>query len=277
MKSAARAQADRIQRIAGKWTFRLRHRAAWRRRIALGRTLAADGSAGVLRRDGYLDWTDRVDQEQLARLQAELTAWPAARIAVKEYFQRLSPDGAISHDSPLVRLALDPALIAVAADYLGEVPYLPTVEVIRSTRASSSAGYQKTQLWHMDRHVTRILKLFIYLNDVDGNNGPFMFVPASVDRQRRLPYTPSRKADWLVERVLGAGYPVREVQGKAGTAFLIDTATLLHRGSRIASEAHRMAYVATYTTFVPYKLPRESRIGRDGVVSEIERLVLNRI
>ena len=88
------------------------------------------------------------------------------QLCQKEYFQRL---------------AFDPYILSTVAQYLGCCPIhvqtnlwfsFPTFE--EKNNLSSNA-----QLFHQDKEFTKFIKVFIYLNDVDENNGPHCYIEGS--------------------------------------------------------------------------------------------------
>jgi hypothetical protein len=71
---------------------------------------------------------------------------------------------------------------------------------------------ESTRQWHRDREDRRMVKIAIYLNDVDGDGGPF-------------------ELDTRGERASDADFAtVRSCEGPAGTVIFADTARCLHRG-----------------------------------------------
>ncbi|MDQ3071185.1 MAG: phytanoyl-CoA dioxygenase family protein [Acidobacteriota bacterium] len=260
-----------------KWAFARRHRDVQRRRIEIARqATASDADTAALRREGFLPWTSRLDAAALSELQQDVKAWDERAGQSKDFFKTLNAAAGLTRESAAVRLALDPRVIATAMAYFGEVPYLLSIDIIKSVRTASAPNWKKSQLWHKDHNDSRLLKLFIYLNDVDAGNGPFTFVPARFGAQQRMPYHPVHKRDDVVARHLGTGDFQQDVIGPAGTAFLIDTAKLLHRGSRIETDRHRLVYVATFTTFAQL-VPRDNTISVDAdALPEVERLLLRK-
>ena len=97
------------------------------------------------------------------------------------------------------------------------------------------------QLFHFDLERPKWLKSFIYLNDVDDNNGPHFFVPKShknlgiVKEIRSKGY--SRIEDQIVEKY----YPeIKKITGKKGTLLIEDTRGL-HKGSVVRKDFRCLA------------------------------------
>ncbi len=80
-----------------------------------------------------------------------------------------------SPDSALVKLALDPKLLEIIAGYLGLWPRLCAVKSLLNFPTDGPA--QASQMWHRDPEDLKLIKVFIYLMDVDEDRGPFSFIP----------------------------------------------------------------------------------------------------
>lgn len=133
---------------------------------------------------------------------------------------------------------LDPVLLGVAADYLGELPILASVEFWHSRPAGDK--HQNSQLYHSDLDDIRQFKVFLFISDVDTESGPLTVVPASRSEQLRrvLRYRPRsghvRIEDERIRPLLAPG-DEHVLTGPAGTIVFVDTSRLLHFGSRVAS------------------------------------------
>ncbi|MEH2464448.1 phytanoyl-CoA dioxygenase [Nostoc sp.] len=97
-----------------------------------------------------------------------------------------------------------------------------------------------TLLWHSDAEDRRIIKIFIYLNDVEEKTGPFEYIPRSL--------TPLFSWNYfqLYYKLWKSGYmgiddeevkPVipksawKSCPGPAGTVIIVDTKNALHHGT----------------------------------------------
>ncbi len=96
-----------------------------------------------------------------------------------------------------------------------------------------------TRLWHVDRHDRRILKVGVYLNDVDETSGPFEYLKQ--DLSSSLP----EMGTGIHKYVRSNQESSNSVVGKAGTVFFADTARLVHRG-KPPTHSHRFAIYFAY-------------------------------
>ncbi|MDZ8104591.1 MAG: phytanoyl-CoA dioxygenase [Nostoc sp. DedQUE12a] len=115
-----------------------------------------------------------------------------------------------------------------------------------------------TLLWHSDAEDRRIIKIFIYLNDVEEKTGPFEYIP------RSLAPVFSWKYIRLYYKLFKSGYmgiddedvkPVipksawKSCPGPAGTVIIVDTKNALHHGTVRTEE--RSALFLCYTANPP--------------------------
>ena len=121
----------------------------------------------------------------------------------------------------LLAFAASPALLGLAAGYLGCRPTISCLGVRRSHPGPEDPHWG--QAFHRDVDDWASVKLFVYLSDVEEGYGPHIFL----ERSHRTPGTILLK-DRTAEEVEAIGRPTA-LLGPAGTAFLVDTFGL-HRG-----------------------------------------------
>ena len=152
--------------------------------------------------------------------------------------QKLTPD------HPLVAFALQQRLLAIASAYLNEPALLNYVVLTLST--PMQGGPQVSQLWHQDCDDVRMLKVFVYLTDVENDDdGPFTFVDASISKMVPNQFFKRHLPDSKVGlKVLAS---VKKMIRKKGSVFVVDTSRCYHMGSRVGEGHHRLMYTALYT------------------------------
>jgi len=189
----------------------------------------ADASALVAR------WADRLREE--ARGGAEFLRVPPADIA--------------AHPA-IYQFGLEPALLDLAEAYIG-LPVAYDGVNLQYTVADGRAI--STRKWHRDREDRRMIKLAVYLTDVDANSGPFQLLPA--DARAGYADGPSDRfylndADEVEDdgRILGV-HPIT-CEGMAGTVVVADTARFFHRG-KPATGRDRAALFYSYFARVPQR------------------------
>lgn len=87
----------------------------------------------------------------------------------------LTPQRLLGH--PALELALSRPVLELIASYYGLFPRLVDISIhytmLTDTPASAS------QLWHRDPGDLKLVKVFLYLNDVDEHGGPFCYIPGT--------------------------------------------------------------------------------------------------
>lgn len=153
--------------------------------------------------------------------------------------------------SIFARFALQNALLNVANSYFGMLVKLRYYNFWYTFATSGSA--RESQLWHFDREDNYILKVFLYLNDVDEGTGPFTYAPGTHRKGKFWGKQPEydlengvrRSTDEQMSAVVPAGDWIRGV-GKKGTIIFADTRGF-HKGGE-ARTGDRLMYTCMYTS-----------------------------
>jgi hypothetical protein len=159
-------------------------------------------------------------------------------------------DGVPASD-PVLRVALDTKLLEIVAAYLGLWPVLHSVDAWLNYPTDGPP--EISQLWHRDPEDLKLVKVFIYLNDVDERCGPFTYIPkthpfgaetvksASLEKKKRI-------HDERMTRVFPPD-SWRICVGGANTMILADTLGY-HRGGK-PIVGRRILLTFTYTSGTP--------------------------
>jgi hypothetical protein len=170
----------------------------------------------------------------------------------KEFVVRLQSYGVeLGPDDPWFNSVSSRRMLDIANAYLEMWSKLEYVDVWYSVPQPESAERISSQRWHRDYNDKHLLKVFLYLVDVDEEMGPFQYVAGS---QPGGPY-----ADVWAWEPLGQNYPTEEelegrvpaeaVQtftGPAGTLLFCNTAGF-HRGG-FSTTKPRVLATATYSS-----------------------------
>jgi hypothetical protein len=101
---------------------------------------------------------------------------------------------------------------------------------------------QGSWLWHYDNHPNEVLKLMIYLNDVEEDSAPFQYL-RSVSSQTPVRgllsplYGESRVDPVSIEERLANGFESHNITGPQGTLILFDN-NIIHKAN-LATKGHR--------------------------------------
>ena len=163
----------------------------------------------------------------------------------------------ITPDDIFVRFALHKPILQIANAYFGMYARLRYCNVWHTFATQVSA--RDSQLWHYDHEDRRILKVFVYLSDVDGGAGPFTYAAGSHSKgkvrqepafTRERGKGPKRSNDSQMVKVVPAERWVEGV-GPEGTIIFADTRGY-HRGG-LARERDRIMYHCMFTSSASHK------------------------
>ncbi|MBU6149256.1 MAG: hypothetical protein KGQ54_03585, partial [Verrucomicrobia bacterium] len=119
-------------------------------------------------------------------------------------------------------------IIKIVEAYLGAPPIISAVQAWWSTsnKISSEAASENAQMFHFDMERIKWLKFFVYINDVETENGPHSFV-LGTHLSGSMPKILRKKGYARIsDSEMGALFPPNRIKsfiGKAGTAILEDT------------------------------------------------------
>lgn len=171
----------------------------------------------------------------------------------KSYLVRLvSSEQEHSSDSPLLRLALDEKLLEIVSGYLGLWPRLHAIAAWLNFPTKDQP--MEAQLWHRDPEDLKLVKVFIYIADVDVNCGPFSYIPKThpfSDGAAKVPEHKDFKR--ITDEEMHATFPSDswlKCTGPAKTMILADTVGY-HRGGK-PTEGVRILVTFTYTSGTPF-------------------------
>jgi hypothetical protein len=206
--------------------------------------------------------------------------------ANKRFMMKLLDQKGLTLESPFMRLALQPDVVAAATRYLGVVPILQFVNVYYSSESGDELS--KSQLYHCDSDDVEQVKVWVLCEDVTPENGPLTLLPpAESDLVRtRLGYNYDMLlTDEQVSQVLGGLDAQRQFVGPAGTVGFFDTSRCLHFGSRFADpEMTRLIVMLQFITPLSFILPAEywdharyRAFGTTPGLDDLSRMVLGTV
>ena len=153
-------------------------------------------------------------------------------------------------ESAYATIAVRTPLLQIANAYLGMYTRLRYYNVWHTFATRSKP--RESQLWHRDREDLYIMKVFIYLKDVDLGAGPFTYAPGT-HRKGSVRQEPGYFLEGKVKRTddsqMAAVVPENRwkiATGSAGTIVFADTHGY-HRGG-LARTSDRVMYTCMYTS-----------------------------
>jgi len=151
--------------------------------------------------------------------------------------------------NPFLALALSSRVLDVVNSYLGMFSRFYFFTLNATQPVNSGEERRSSQRWHRDPEDKKLLKMFLYLTDVDVGSGPFMYVLRSSYGLKWGSLFPSRPPrgfypdEKKLENIISKD-EVKVCKGRAGTIIFCDTAGL-HRGG-YATGKERLMFTAGY-------------------------------
>jgi hypothetical protein len=169
-----------------------------------------------------------------------------------------SPDD-LASEPVLFKWGLTEVNLDLAESYIG-LPVLYLGVGVKRERADGIAS--EVRQWHMDIEDRRMLKLIVYLSDVDDGCGPFEYIdPArSALAVRALHYSSGFVSDVAMDRTVPAERWLR-VTGPRLCATFVDTTQVFHR-ARPPTTSDRYSMTFSYSSATPYQEFLEYRLDR---------------
>ena len=212
-------------------------------------------------------YRQRVENEALNRVEGGTSR--------KAFMLQASEGAAMAQHKDIMQLAVSRPILDAVTDYLGEVPIVGNVTIMVSVANDSQVG---SQLYHLDFADEKQVKLFVYVDAVTQDNGPFTFTPITATEELIKTYGYNR-GRLTIEQVQKAVGPEREIQvtGPAGTALLCDTSRCLHYGSN-RNKTTRIVLLIQYVAHaVPEQPPAVwpvEELSRELKLDDIQRMAL---
>ena len=239
-------------------------------RRTAAREIAADASFRIDRDRGYAVFPPEVFSEARDIVAAttdlgrnvDLTRPGLSKKARSGFMVPLLDTATVTLDSPMLRLALRPDIIAAVSSYLGMVPVIAYLQVYYSEANSDEA--RSSQLFHCDADATSQVKIFVLCSEVTRSNGPLTLLDAKTSRgvRSRLGYHFGGKIkDKRLAGIVDES-DHHPIVGAPGTVCFVDTTQCFHFGSRVESgTAPRLVTMIQYLTPSSFMLPRDHRDG----------------
>ena len=205
---------------------------------------------------GYLDLVDRLKHEVNARFELSRNCIFFPKLNVSDVPEKIADVASVKKGEVIalqLRSCLDVAgLEDLCALLLPQLErnvygsYLLAEKVYIYRNLVSRCDEQISWIWHYDNHPSEILKIMIYLSDVDEQHGPFEYLGSSYTCDAKLiEPTPlcgyGRIPAKVLQRYLADGHKSYKVIGPRGTVILFDN-NIVHRAN-IAKKGIRDAIV----------------------------------
>ena len=212
-------------------------------------------------------------QQWIASNENNLRSKPKKKFLLS-YFDRDDNIVEIDTSNPFFNFYLSNKILFLVSSYLGYVPQLNYLLVEKTIPIEKDAESSYSQNWHRDPEEKRTIKVFVYINEVSKDNGPFVYIKKSQPTGKgtlskfapqKLPYGSYPEANLVSS--LTQDKDIVIAVGKPGTVIFCDTAGL-HRGGLSFSGERIMS-----TGFYPSK--KWSEKSQLSLPEEFDRTELN--
>lgn len=188
----------------------------------------------------------------LPEIALQIESGKSAGFSGKSYVVRANPDmHELNLNDSNEQLCFSELILGVASNYFREFAKLQSMDYWINLESSSDSGPIASQLWHRDYEDVKLLKIFIYFNNVKKENGAFSYVDQThwIGRYRHV--FPCNYPEGVVitdeeiEKKWGSK-GVRTYESAEGTIIFCDTSGI-HKGGH-CTKGRRYAFTATYST-----------------------------
>ncbi len=186
----------------------------------------------------------------------------------------------LMQNSIIQNLIIDPTFIMIAENYLRCKPITDLNSMWWSNANFGSEGSSSAaQFYHADLDRIRFFKFFVYLSDVDHENGPHCFVEGSHKRKPRALLRGSKRVS---DNEMKQHYPADklvEIIGKRGTIVAVDNIGF-HKGKPLL-EGDRLILQILYenssfgSSYIPVEINEHFQKGFIDYAQKHPRLVKN--
>jgi hypothetical protein len=164
----------------------------------------------------------------------------------------------LNENPEILELILNKNILEAATYHLKTIPILASAQIWWSTSEATAQGNFNTgsQQFHLDQEDKRQLKVFIFLNEIHKDNGPFTFY-TETDTEKikaKTNYKRGRLDEVEIDQTSQTDNKV-VLLGKFGEGLAVDTSQCLHMGSRV----YKGERLVLMLHFVPYNVHLEPK------------------
>lgn len=211
----------------------------------------------ALKKDGaYISSIDELAEfglpevrENYEKLKSTLTPTESEELELSDGYISIVSKNTIMKNSEILKWGLNEQLLAIVENYIGLPPLFPGIYLRRDVANSKQTG---TRYWHIDGEDSKIIKVIIYLEDVETNDGPFCYIPrSSITTEKFEVFNGSRVNNEDVTKKIPERFQ-NECTGPAGTVIFVDTCSVWHRG-KTGTNKDRYTAFYIYSSRIPLR------------------------
>ncbi|MGK7936843.1 MAG: phytanoyl-CoA dioxygenase family protein [Xenococcaceae cyanobacterium] len=156
---------------------------------------------------------------------------------------------------------LEEKLLNIIESYIGLPVIYQGLTMNRDIANGKKVGIRR---WHLDWEDRRMIKIIIYLNDVDTDGGPYEYIPQNLTlrgieslKYDNVGFVSDEEMDKAIPR-----YNWQTCVGQAGTVVITDTSNVFHRAKPTVKN-DRFTISLCYTSVQPNVLLKSSPIAQE--------------
>ncbi|MEL7142570.1 MAG: hypothetical protein AAFS04_12520 [Cyanobacteria bacterium J06631_9] len=149
---------------------------------------------------------------------------------------------AIGQNFPAIYLwGLENRILDILENYYGAPVACIGVNMRRDLADATQKG---TKLWHLDGEDRKVIKVVVYLSDVDEDGGPFEYIPDHLSPSYR-----DFESSLILDEDMAKVVPSSEWEactGPKGTVIIADNARFFHHGKTPLKDRYTLFYAYAY-------------------------------
>ena len=163
---------------------------------------------------------------------------------LREYWSILPT---LDFTNPFLRFAVHSTPLSIVNAYMGMWSRLSQFDLRKTLPQGEAITAIQSQKWHRDPEEKRMLKIFLYLNDVDAEAGPFTYIRKSTFGNKYGHLFPQRppEGNYPPEEAVQKAIQkedIKSMTASAGTVIFCDTSGL-HFGGRATKKERIMSTI----------------------------------
>lgn len=176
-------------------------------------------------------------------------------------------------------LVMDKQILTTVARYLGCPPILAQISswISIPTLNTKNNLNVNAQMFHQDKEFTKFIKVFVYLNNVDQENGAHWYIEGShIDdlNKKGIPFS-SRISDTDILSYYNKDQ-IKMASGKSGTVIFGDTSAV-HKGGRVKKGHRIMLQLEFCSSLLESPVPKFAKCTELGNMIEDKNYLHHRL
>jgi hypothetical protein len=165
------------------------------------------------------------------------------------------PAEILNEQPDLLLWAMDERLLDIVENYIGLPIYYLGVEVRHEFPDGKVTGVRQ---WHIDTEDRRMLKIIVYLNDVDEQGGPFEYMSKNLTQEavKKLRYNSGLVSDEKMSETIPESKWTACV-GSENTTIFVDPCNIFHR-AKPPTKKDRLSMTFHYISQYPLELRNDN-------------------